>query len=68
MENTEPKKPPNLLICKTSEQKAKAALKAISAAFIFIMYLTGFLILLKSRYNFTVLAVAIYLTVRFVKE
>ncbi len=43
-------------------QKNKAALKVVSAAFLILLYILGLLVLFKSRYNFTLLAVAVYLT------
>lgn len=47
------------------EEKIKTALRIISAAFLFLVYCFGFLLLLKSRYNFSALIVAAYLTVKF---
>ncbi len=47
------------------EEKIKAALRIVSAAFLFLLYCFGFLLLFKSGYNFSALAVAVYLTVKF---
>lgn len=55
----------NLLCLRFETQKIKAALNIISAAFLFLMYCFGFLILFKSGYNFSALAVSVYLTVKF---
>lgn len=55
----------NILIYKTGEEKAKTALKILSAVFLFIMFCFGFAVLLKTKYNFTLLIVAVYLTARF---
>lgn len=55
----------NLLCIRFETQKIKAALNIISAAFLFLMYCFGFLILFKSGYNFSALAVSVYLTVKF---
>lgn len=57
----------NLLISRYEPEKIKTALKFVSAVFLLLLYFLGFLILLKSRYNFTVLAVAVYLTLRFIR-
>ena len=51
-------------LCFESE-KIKAALNIVSAAFLFLMYCFGFLLLFKSGYNFSALAVSVYLTVKF---
>jgi Zn-dependent protease len=53
-----------LSICLEGE-KIKAALNIISAAFLFLMYCFGFMLFLKSGYNFSALAVSVYLTVKF---
>ncbi|MGN1169916.1 MAG: hypothetical protein ACI4RB_07315 [Acutalibacteraceae bacterium] len=58
----------NLLCFKLEAKKLKAALNIISTAFLFVMFCLGFSVLLKSRYNFTVLAAAVYLSIRFVKS
>ena len=58
----------NLLCFKLEQKKLKAALNIISTAFLFIMFCLGFSVLLKSRYNFTILAAAVYLSVRFVNS
>ena len=55
----------NILMYKTGEEKAKAALKIMSAVFLFFIYVLGFIILFKTKYNFTLLIVAVYLTARF---
>ncbi len=55
----------NFLRLYFDEDKIKAALRIVSAAFLLVIYCFGFLVLFKSRYNFTVLAVAVYLTFRF---
>ncbi len=55
----------NILMYKTGEEKAKAALKIMSAVFLFFVYILGFIILFKTKYNFTLLIVAVYLTARF---
>ncbi len=55
----------NLIIAKGNVQKGKTALKIISAVFLTVVYAFGFLVLFKSGYNFTVLAVAVYLSVKF---
>lgn len=57
----------NLLITRHEPEKIKTALKIISAVFLLLLYFFGFLVLLRSRYNFTVLAVAVYLTLRFIR-
>ncbi len=46
-------------------EKVKAALKIVSAAFLFLLYCFSFLLLFKSRYNFSALGVSIYLTLKF---
>lgn len=55
----------NLLSIRFESEKIKAALRIVSAAFLFLMYCFGFLLLFKSGYNFSALAVAVYLTVKF---
>lgn len=55
----------NVLIYKTSEEKAKTTLKILSAVFLFFIFVLGFIILFKTKYNFTLLIVAVYLTARF---
>ena len=55
----------SLLCIRFEAQKIKATLNIISAAFLFLMYCFGFLLLFKSGYNFSALAVSIYLTVKF---
>ncbi len=57
----------NILISRFQTEKVKAALRFVSAAFLVLLYYFAFLVLLKSRYNFTVLAVAVYLTLRFIR-
>ncbi|MBQ8227580.1 MAG: hypothetical protein IJZ88_01060 [Clostridia bacterium] len=55
----------NLLDTRFESEKIKAALRVVSAAFLFLVYCFGFLLLFKSGYNFSALAVAVYLTVKF---
>lgn len=55
-----------LLCSHFDSDKTKTALRIVSAAFLFLLYCFGFLLLFKSGYNFTVLAVAVYLTIRFI--
>lgn len=55
----------NILICILSEEKAKTVLKILSTVFLFCLFCFGFLTLFKTKYNFTLLIVAVYLTVRF---
>ncbi len=55
----------SLLCIRFEAQKIKAALNIVSAAFLFLMYCFGFLLLFKSGYNFSALAVSVYLTVKF---
>ncbi len=56
----------NLLLIKCDTEKLKTALKIISAVFLSILYFFSFLLLFKTGYNFTLLAVTVYLTVKFV--
>ncbi len=56
----------NLLLIKCDAEKLKTALKFISAVFLSVLYLFSFLLLFKTGYNFTLLAVTVYLTVKFV--
>lgn len=55
----------SLLCIRFESEKIKAALSVVSAAFLFLMYCFGFLLLFKSGYNFSALAVSVYLTVKF---
>lgn len=43
-------------------KKNQAALKIVSAAFLVLVYFLGIAVFLKSGYNFTLIAVAVYLT------
>ncbi|MBQ8783797.1 MAG: hypothetical protein IJZ57_08520 [Clostridia bacterium] len=54
-----------LLSIRFESEKIKAALRIVSAAFLFLLYCFGFLLLFKSGYNFSALAVAVYLSVKF---
>ena len=58
----------NSLCFKLEPKKLKAALNIISTAFLFMMFCLGFLAFFKSRYNFTVLAAAVYLSIRFINS
>lgn len=58
----------NSLCFKLEPKKLKAALNIISTAFLFMMFCLGFLVFFKSRYNFTVLAAAVYLSIRFINS
>ena len=55
----------SLLSVRFESEKIKAALNIVSAAFLFLMYCFGFLLLFKSGYNFSALAVSVYLTIKF---
>ncbi len=55
----------NLLNMHFDEEKTKAALRIVSAAFLFVLYFFGFFLFFKSRYNISALVVAIYLTIKF---
>ena len=55
----------SLLSARFESEKIKAALNIGSAAFLFLMYCFGFLLLFKSGYNFSALAVSVYLTIKF---
>lgn len=52
-----------LLCIKTEEYKANKIITVLSYLTLFPLFLVGFLILIRSRYNFTLLAVTIYLTI-----
>lgn len=58
----------NIFISEIEEEKVKAVLKIISTAFLFLFYFFGFAVLVKSGFNFSLLAVAVYLTVMYVKN
>ncbi len=45
------------------ERKIKDALRITSTSFLIIIYVFGVIILVKTKYNFTLLAVAVYMTV-----
>lgn len=45
------------------ESKVKDVLKVISTSFLIIIYIFGIIIFAKTKYNFTLLAVAVYMTV-----
>lgn len=53
----------NLLILHMERQKAKAALKKISTAFLVLFYISGIVVFFKTKYNFSLLVMAIYMTV-----
>lgn len=53
----------SLLSQRLSRDGCEAVMKAVSIAFLVPMTALGFYILIKSRYNFTFLAISIYLTV-----
>lgn len=53
----------NVLSAITDREKAKAALKIISTAFLIVIYAIGLAVLIKTKYNFSLLAVAVYMTV-----
>lgn len=55
----------SLLSLRFEREKIEAALRIVSAAFLFLLYCFGFMVFFKSGYNFSVLAVAFYLTVKF---
>ena len=51
----------NLLPVGTTD--GQSALKIISTAFLVVIYAVGLAVLIKTRYNFSLLAVAVYMTV-----
>ncbi|MCQ2470983.1 MAG: hypothetical protein MJ147_02995 [Clostridia bacterium] len=53
----------NTLILHTERQKAEKILKKISGTFLILLYTLGIIILIKSKLNFSLLAMAIYMTV-----
>lgn len=53
----------NVLSLFFSEQKVKDVLKIISTSFLIIVYVFGIILFIKTKYNFTLLAVAVYMTV-----
>lgn len=53
----------SLLKSKYSEEKSERVMKRVSLMFLIPMIFFGLLILIKSKYNFTFLAIGIYLTV-----
>lgn len=53
----------NSLILIFSRSKTEAVLKKISTAFLIVMYLLGIIVLIKTKYNFSALAVAVYITI-----
>ena len=59
---------PKNVIAKTGSSSLLNIIFVSILAFLFMMFCLGFLVLLKSRYNFTVLAAAVYLSIRFVKS
>ena len=56
----------NLLIFFHGEDTTQRVLNIIGAVFLFVMYLIGAVVFLNSGYNFTLLAVAAYITVIFI--
>ena len=57
----------HLMIQRYDELKTEKVLKFIGVAFLMLMYFAGFMILLNSGYNFSVIAAAIYITIIFLK-
>lgn len=55
----------NILLHFFDGEKIKTALKLISAAGLAVMYFLSVFLLLRSGFNFSLLAVSVYLTVRF---
>lgn len=58
----------SVLSQKLPRDRCEKAVKAVSAAFLVPMTALGFYILIKSGYNFTFLAISIYLTVMLFKK
>lgn len=56
----------NVLIMKYGEEKTKTALNVTGAVFLGIVYFFGAVVLIKSGYNFSLIAVAAYITVIFI--
>lgn len=52
-----------LLCTKTQEKTASRVLTALSCVTLFFLYLLGFLVLFKTKYNFTLITATIYLTI-----
>lgn len=46
-----------------SEEKIKDVLRIISTSFLIIIYIAGIIIFVKTKYNFSLLAVAVYMTI-----
>ena len=46
----------------TEKEKANAALKKIGTAFLIVIYTVGLAVLIKTKYNFSILAMAVYMT------
>lgn len=57
-----------MLCNKYEEEKVEKIITILSIITLFILYLLGFLILIKSRYNFTLLAATVYLTFLTIKK
>lgn len=53
----------NALILKLDRNKAEAIIRKIAIVFLAVIYLLGITILIKTKYNFSFLAVAVYITI-----
>ncbi len=53
----------NALILHTERQKVEIILKRISETFLIVFYALGIIVLIKTKYNFSLLAMALYMTV-----